>query len=63
MYVIRSVLDKYKVDFSYALAYNLRVFDKKKGNQTIAKLITNEKLLGIRRKIVCYAIVIYGSKH
>lgn len=30
MYVIRSVLDKYKVDFSYALSYNLRVFGKKR---------------------------------
>jgi hypothetical protein len=54
MYVIRSVLDKYK-----ALSYNLRVFGKKKGNKTIAKLITNEKLPGIRRKIVRSALSLF----
>lgn len=69
MYVIRSVLDKYKVDFSSALSYNLRVFDinnnsnnKKKEIKTIAKLITNEKLPGIRRKIVRSALSLFMVK-
>lgn len=40
MYVIRSALDKYKVDFSSLRSYNLRC-SKKKGNKNHCK-INNE---------------------